>query len=131
MEDIFKHVYKVTEAHENNVWEELQKRDLVVVKLIAIERFSKKKLNFIPYEHLIWYVGYVNVELIKYKNWNFFAILPPVSDMLRKKFGLGKFAMYIQGRDPTERMHISKQMFITIDEKDVYDLVRARANVIS
>jgi hypothetical protein len=132
MEDILKRVYKVTEVHDDNVWEELQKRDLVVVKLIAIERFSKKKLNFIPYEGLIWYVGYVNVELIKYKNWNFFVILPPVNDMLRKKFGLGgKFVMYIQERDPTERMHVSKQVFITIDEKDVYNLVRARANVVS
>jgi len=131
MEDIFKRVYKVTEVHDNNVWEELQKRDLVVVKLIAIERFSKKKLNFIPYGHLTSYVGYVNVELIKYKNWNFFAILPPVNNMLRKKFGLGKFAMYIQERDPTERMHVSKEVFITIDEKDVYNFVRARANVVS
>ena len=46
MEDILKHVYKVTEVRDN-VWEELQKRDLVVVKLMAIEKFSKKKLDFI------------------------------------------------------------------------------------
>jgi len=130
MEDIFKRVYKVIEVHDN-VWEELQKRNLVIVKLMAIERFSKKKLDFIPYGHLLCYVGYVNVELMKYKNWNFFAILSPVSDMLRKKFDLGKFAMYIQERDPTERMHVSKEVLITIDEKDVYNLVRARANVVS
>jgi len=46
MEDILKRVYKVTEVRDN-VWEELQKRDLVVVKLMGIEKFSKKKLDFI------------------------------------------------------------------------------------
>jgi len=117
MEDILKRVYKVTEVRDN-VWEELQKRDLVVVKLMAIERFSKKKLDFIPYGHLLCYVGYANVELIKYKNWNFFAILPPASDMLRKKFDLGKFAMYIQERDSRDRMHVSKEVFITIGRND-------------
>jgi hypothetical protein len=60
------------------------KARLVVVKLITIEKFSKKKLNYIPYAHLLCCVGYVNVELIKHKNWNFFAILPPVNEMLRK-----------------------------------------------
>jgi hypothetical protein len=132
MEDILKRVYKITEVDDNNVWEELQKRDLVIVKLIVLERFSKKKLNFVPYENFICYIGFVNVELIKYRNWNFFAILPPVNDMLRKKFGLGgKFAMYIQERDPAERWHVSKQVFITIDEKEVYNFVRVRANAVS
>jgi hypothetical protein len=130
VENITKHVYKVTEVNDNNVWEELQKRDLVVVKLITVEKYSKKKLNYIPYGHMLCYVGYMNVELIKYKDWNFFAVLPPVNDMLRKRFGLGKFAMYIQERDPTDRMHVSNEVFITVDEKAVYNFVRARANVV-
>jgi hypothetical protein len=129
-EEILKGVYKVTEVNDNNVWEELQKRDLVVVKLITIEKYSGKKLNYIPYAGMLCYVGYVNVELIKYKDWNFFAVLPPVNDMLRKRFGVGKFAVYVEERDPTDHMNVSNKAFITVDEKAVYKFVRARANVV-
>ncbi|WP_016730899.1 hypothetical protein [Saccharolobus islandicus] len=126
MEDILKRVYKIIEVRDN-VWEELQKRDLVIVKLIAIERFSKRRLNFIPYESFLYYVGLVNVELIKYNNWNFFAILPPVNNILKEKFKLGKFAMYTEVRDPTDRMHIDRKVFVPVDEKDV---LRARGDVV-
>ncbi len=50
--------------------------------------------------------------------------------MLRKRFGLGKFAVYVEERDPTDHMNVSNEAFITADEKAVYKFVRARANVV-
>ncbi len=78
MEDILKRVYKVTEVRDN-VWEELQKRDLVVVKLMAIEKFSKKKLDLIPYGHLLCYIA-------NFPRSNFFLNMSLAGGRIAKKF---------------------------------------------
>jgi hypothetical protein len=127
MEDIFKYVYKVTEVNDKNVWEELQKRDFVVLKLMTMH--GNKKLKNIPYNIFFSFVGRVNVEIIKYYNWYFFSVLPPVSQILKTKNKEHKFAFFVEEEIYAD-VSPNRYYFIPVEEKDAYNFVRSRKYVL-
>jgi len=82
------------------LWNELLKNDLVIIKLALLSDYNKipprllKVLSNPPFEQFISRIGVLNIEEIRYKNWRFFSILPPLSEELKKTYNIEKFAIY-------------------------------------
>jgi hypothetical protein len=82
------------------LWNELLKKDLVILKLALLSDYNRiphrlsKVLHDIPFTQFISRIGVLNIEEIRYKNWRFFSILPPLSEELKKTYNIEKFAIY-------------------------------------
>jgi hypothetical protein len=107
------------------LWDELQKKDLVVLKLIAVAMgWPPKTLRYIPFTEFFWYVGKENVEEIRVKNWRLFSVLPPKSEELKKKHNVKKFAVFYVVKDITPDPLPEKYYLVPVDEAKAYKFIR-------
>ncbi|BDC17431.1 hypothetical protein HS5_03210 [Acidianus sp. HS-5] len=93
--------FRILDFRDKTVlWNELLKRDLIILKLILLSDYNRispkllKVLHNPPFTQFILRVGALNLEEIRYKNWRFFSILSPLSEELRKKYNVEKFGIY-------------------------------------
>lgn len=106
------------------LWDELQKKDLVVLKLIAVTRgYPSKTLRYVPFTEFFRYVGKENVEEIEVKNWRFFSILPPKSEELKKRHNIEKFAVFYVVKDITPDPLPQKYYLVPVNETQAYKFI--------
>jgi hypothetical protein len=105
------------------LWDELQKKDLVVLKLIAVTKgWPPKTLRYVPFTEFFWYVG-GSVEEIRVKNWRLFSVLPPKSEELKKKHNVKKFAVFYVVKDPTPDPLPNEYYLVPVDEAIAYKFI--------
>jgi hypothetical protein len=106
------------------LWDDLKKKDLVVLKLIAVTTgWPPKTLKYIPFNEFFMYVGKENVEEIRVKNWSLFNVLPPKSEELKKKHNVKKFAVFYVVKDITPDPLPKKYYLVQVNEEQAYKFI--------